>query len=82
MKLITGWRQSWRLWSVRLSALGSFLMLVALAAPDMLLASWNTLPPETRSLIPDDIAQAVAAVLFTATFVARLVQQRSASDGE
>jgi hypothetical protein len=82
MKLITGWRQSWRLWSVRLSALGSLLMLVALAAPDMLLATWNTLPPETRELIPDDIAQAVAAVLFAATIVARLVQQRSASDGE
>ena len=83
MKLIDGWRQSWRLWSVRLSALGALLMAAALGSPDALLAAWNIMPDEVRSLVPDRISSWIAMALFATTIGVRLIRQRGeAGDGE
>ncbi|MBI0533249.1 DUF7940 domain-containing protein [Sphingomonas sp. TX0522] len=75
MKLIDGWRQSWRLWSVRVSALGAILTGLALAAPDFLQNLWNGLPSDARALLPASVTHAVPPILFVLTLVSRLVAQ-------
>lgn len=79
MKLIDGWRQAWRLWSVRLSALGTLLMAWAALAPNALLQAWNAMPAEVRALVPEDVGNAVPFLLFFATLVARFVPQPKAA---
>jgi hypothetical protein len=80
MKLIANWRQSWRLWSVRVSAIATALFTFMLAAPDQALAVWAVLPADLQELIPGRTA--IAAVLFVASLVARLIKQREAVHGD
>ncbi|HEX7823190.1 MAG TPA: hypothetical protein VF463_21560 [Sphingobium sp.] len=61
-RLIPGWTGAWRLWSVRLSTLGAGVM-----------AAWSSLPIELRQALP--YADRIAAGLFVAVTVARLVAQ-------
>lgn len=75
MKLIDGWRQSWRLWSVRLSALGALLTGLALAAPDFLQSLWTGLPADLRALLPASVTHAVPMLIFGLTILARVVAQ-------
>ena len=81
MKLIDGWRQSWRLWSVRVSALGAILTGLALAAPDFLQNLWNGLPSDARALLPASVTHAVPLILFVLTIVSRLVAQGGGTGG-
>jgi hypothetical protein len=78
MELINGWRQAWRLWSVRLSALGALLTGWALLAPDAMLQAWQALPNDLRAMVPTKIADAIPTILFVATIVARLIPQPKA----
>ncbi|WP_230769790.1 DUF7940 domain-containing protein [Sphingomonas sp. Leaf4] len=78
MKLTPDWRQAWRWWSVRLSALGSLLCAFALASPDTLLAVWQALPADVVALLPERLVAIVPLILFTLTIGARLVQQQPA----
>ncbi len=80
MKLIANWRQSWRLWSVRVSALATALFAFMLAAPDQALAVWAMLPGEVQDLIPNRTA--VAAALSVASLAARLIKQRGAASDQ
>jgi hypothetical protein len=47
MKLISGWRNWWKLWSVRLNIAG-----IVLIAAEQMLTLWPIVPAETRALIP------------------------------
>ncbi len=76
MKLTPDWRQAWRWWSVRLSALGSLLCAIALASPDALFAAWQALPADVVALLPERLATAVPMLLFMAIAAARVVQQQ------
>ena len=80
MKLIADWRQSWRLWSVRVSAIATALFAIMLAAPDQVLGIWAMLPADVQELIPNRTA--IAAALSVASLVARLIKQREAVDGD
>lgn len=79
MKLIDGWRQAWRLWSVRVSALGTLLMGLVALAPDALTQAWNMLPDDLKALLPEPVGKAVPFVLFAAALIARLVPQPRAA---
>lgn len=79
MKLIDGWRQAWRLWSVRLSALGAILTGWAALAPDALLQLWQLLPDELHALVPERVAGVIPTLLFVAAIVARLIPQPKAA---
>ncbi|MET0362550.1 MAG: hypothetical protein ABW048_12465 [Sphingobium sp.] len=61
-RLISGWRQAWRLWSVRIAALGAALM-----------SAWPALPPHLLTALP--YADRIAALLFVAVAFARVVAQ-------
>lgn len=75
MKLISDWRQSWRWWSVRVSAFGAIVFAFLLAAPDQVLAIWQALPADVQALIPN--AKEIGLFLTVAVMVARVVQQRA-----
>lgn len=74
MKLITNWRQSWRWWSVRVSAIGAAIYAFLLVAPDQALAIWQALPADVQALIPN--AKEIGLVLTIAVLVARNVRQK------
>lgn len=78
MKLITGWRRAWRLWSVRVPAIGATIFGLLLAAPDFLLSIWNSLPAEIQELIPNRTG--FALVITGASMIARVVRQKGVAD--
>jgi hypothetical protein len=78
MKLIECWSDAWKLWSVRLSALGTLLSTVALAVPDFIYAAWQSLPDEITDRLPANYTMIVPLVLFVATMVARVIAQKNA----
>lgn len=75
MKLIPNWRQSWRWWSVRVSAFGAMIFAFLLAAPDQALAIWQALPADVQALIPN--AKEIGLFLSIAVVVVRIFQQRA-----
>ncbi|KTW00458.1 hypothetical protein [Sphingomonas sanguinis] len=79
MRLIPNWRQSWRWWSVRVSALGAMIFAFLLAAPDQALAIWQALPADVQAMIPN--AKEIGLVLTIAVLVARNVRQKEVGDG-
>lgn len=82
MRLINDWKASWRLWSVRLSALGATLVAFLLAFPDEALAVWNAMPADIQALLPEQTGRLLSLILFVSTIVARIVRQRRASNGQ
>lgn len=71
--IIKDWRQSWRLWSVRVSAIGAAVFAILVAAPDQALAIWQALPPEVQALVPN--AKQLGLALLTAVSIARVLKQ-------
>ena len=67
-RLIADWRRAYRLWSVRLSALGLAIM-----------SAWPSIPQEVRELIPGQ--RWIAAAMFAAVILGRLVNQEK-PDGQ
>lgn len=78
VRLIEDVRHAWRLWSVRVSAIGAILFAVLTAAPDQALALWQALPPEVQDLVPN--ARQLGLALLTASAIARVVRQRGPLD--
>ncbi|WP_343526754.1 hypothetical protein [Sphingomonas sp.] len=78
MKLITNWRQSWRWWSVRVSAFGAAIFAFLLAAPDQVQAIWQALPPDVQTLIPN--AKEIGLFLTVAVAVVRIIRQKGPGD--
>lgn len=75
MKLIENWRQAWRLWSVRVNALGAMLLGWVLLWPESILALWSLVTPEARDLLPRWLSVGAPLVLFLLALGARLVKQ-------
>lgn len=66
--LVPNWRKAWRMWSVRLNALGAVIVAAVTASPDVLLAVSAYLPPR--------LALGLLGLLFVAPAIARLVKQK------
>ena len=64
MKIITGWRQSWRLLSVQALAL--------LAAVPLI---WDALPYDVKEWIPPELRPYIIALLAVAGIAGRLIKQ-------
>lgn len=79
--LIPNWRQGWRLWSVRVPAIGTLLLVAMLAAPDLVLSLWHALPPELLAMLPANALLIVPIALNVAAIAARMVRQRRLDDG-
>lgn len=76
MNLIPNWRQAWRWWSVRVSALGTLLLALAIAAPDVVAGAWALLPAEVLAILPRNVALIVPLMLQAGTGLARILRQR------
>lgn len=80
MKLIDDWRDAWRLWSVRLVAVGALLQALAMASPDTLLVAWNALPSDLRIVLPEGAEGYISLGLYLAAIVARVLKQPTRPD--
>lgn len=75
MKLISDWKAAWKLWSVRLNAIGLALVSWPMIDPNSALALWHAMPREVRDMLPQQTGQIIAIALFAAAAVARVVRQ-------
>lgn len=76
MKLIEDWaRKWWRLWSVRLNALGLAILGWVQFDPVGALAVWNMLPPDVRGVLPQNFVTIAGMTLFGLSMLARVVAQ-------
>lgn len=76
-ELIENWRrQWWRLWSIRLQAIGLFL----LAWGNLPLELWGMMPAELRRMLPGGTATILSSAFFAAAMIARFVKQKKLID--
>lgn len=80
--LVPNWRQAWRWWSVRVSAIGAALSALAIGAPDLITSVWTSLPVDAREALPFRLSMVVPTVLFALNILARILQQHEKHDGE
>jgi hypothetical protein len=81
-RLIAGWRDFWRLWSVRLTAAGLFVQALFMAWGELPLALWNMMPGEVRAMLPARAVFVVPALCFAASAIARIIRQERLNDGQ
>lgn len=73
MKLIDQWRQWWRFWSVRLSAVA--LVLEALGQ------AWAQLPDDVKALLPSSTLHLLSGVFVACSMIARIIKQEALANG-
>lgn len=74
-RLIPDLRHAWRMWSVRLNAVGLAVLAWVQIDPVSVLAVWNMMPPAVRAHLPAHFVLPVASTLFALSLLARLVRQ-------
>ena len=77
MKLIDNWKQGYKMWSVRLSALGASFLGLFIYFPDWTLYLYNAMPREVRDMIPDNFALMLAMAIFVGSAISRIVKQEA-----
>lgn len=81
-KLISQWRSFWRMWSLRLNAIGVALLGYVALSPDLILNSWNMLPNELKQIIPRDYLLWITGLIFVLAMVARVIKQEKIPPGK
>jgi hypothetical protein len=78
MNLIPGAKRLWfRLWSIRLNAIGLALQTLFMTWASLPLDLWNMMPGEVKALVSPRVVFVVPALFFAAAMVARLIKQGS-----
>jgi hypothetical protein len=75
MKLIENWKQWHKFWSIRLTALGGFLLLFFDFAPGALAQVWAVLPADVQAAVPDSVVKYIGLALVFGGTVARVIKQ-------
>jgi len=75
MKLIEQWRSFWRMWSLRFTALGTVLLGLITASPDIITLAWANLPVEMKAYIPEQYLMYITIALFVLGMVSRIIKQ-------
>lgn len=75
VRLVDGWRQAWRWWSVRLNAIGLIILSWVQFDPVGALGVWNMMPHPVRMVLPSNFVMLAGLVLFALSMIARLVKQ-------
>jgi hypothetical protein len=73
--LIPHARKGWRLWSVRLNAIGLAIQSVFMAWVSLPLDLWNMMPGELKAFLPPRAMFILPALFFAAAMAARFVRQ-------
>jgi hypothetical protein len=69
----------WKLWSIRLGALGTIVTTWLVSFPDQAVAVWGSLPDTVRDLIPAQYMPMIGVSIFVLSMVSRFIKQHSAS---
>jgi hypothetical protein len=72
-------RSWWKLWSVRINALGATLLAAMIGWPDVGLSIWHALPDEVKSLLGPRATLIVPLGFFVASMGARFLKQHKLS---
>lgn len=75
IELIENWRKWYKLWSVRLVALGTVLAGWFIASPDAFLQVWMMLPQDLKDTLPPEVVKYIPIAILTAGTLARVVKQ-------
>ena len=75
IKLVPNAKSFWRLWSVRLSAIGASIMGYFTLYPDKLLEIWLIMPPDLKALLPSQYVSSIAMFIFIGASIARVIKQ-------
>lgn len=75
LKLIDHARDWWRLWSIRIGALGTVLASTFVAFPDIALNVWNMLPADIKQHFPPEYVSFFGIGLFALSMFARVIRQ-------
>ncbi len=73
--LVENARQWWRLWSMRLNAIGLAILGWISFEPVSVLTVWNMMPPAVRDHFPPRTMLVVSMAFFALSMMARLVRQ-------
>lgn len=68
-------REWWKLWSIRLNALGLAILAWVQLDPVSVLAVWNMMPAAVTRLVPSSALTVIGMALFALSMIARLVTQ-------
>jgi len=74
-KLVSDWRDYFRMWSVRLNAVGLAILSWVYIDPISTLYVWSMMPPEVRAILPYNIVTHIGFALFALGMLARVVKQ-------
>jgi hypothetical protein len=66
----------WRLWTIRLAAIGTLVTAFIQWFPDTLSAVWSAIPADMREYLPAPVLHSIPVILFLAVMVARLIPQK------
>lgn len=81
MKLIDDIKKTWwRLWSLRLQALGLAIQTAFLAWGELPLQIWAMMPHEVKAHLPAKFVFVIPALFFAAAAFARVVKQDKLND--
>jgi len=81
IRLVAYAREWWRLWSIRLGAVGVTLAGWLVASPDAALSVWASLPAEMRGFIPSEYMPFIGLAIAVLGLFARLVKQEKVTNG-
>lgn len=65
----------WKLWSIRLGALGSIVVSVLVMFPDKALEMWAIMPEQFKSFIPPEYMPLAGVIIYVIGMFARFVKQ-------
>lgn len=73
--LISNWKDWWRMWSIRLSVLGTAVLIFFEGFPDVAFSVWASIPDDLKSVLPVEFAKYLGYGLIAASWIARTIRQ-------
>lgn len=70
----------WKLWSIRLNAIGLAILGYIQIDPIGALGVWNMMPAEVRRYLPPQLLLLIGMIFFALSMLARLVRQPKLED--
>jgi hypothetical protein len=82
MRLVDNWKAFWRMWSIRLNAIGLAILAWVQIDPVSVMMVWNMMPIDVRRALPENFMTIAGLSLFSLSMMARLVRQEKVSGGK
>jgi hypothetical protein len=73
--LISNWKDWWRMWSIRLSVLGTAVLIFFERFPDVAFSVWASIPDDLKSVLPVEFTKYLGYGLIAASWFARTIKQ-------